>query len=136
MLDWAFIQAGGKSSRMGTDKAWLKIKNRPMIEHVIAAARPVADQMAIVINAQWPKLELYEEFARSWAVSLIPDLHDHRGPLGGIYTALDRCRDQASSALMLACDLPFITSELLLPLSQIHIDEQNELTVPVDKSGR
>src|SRR5262249_47497419 len=106
------------------------------IEHVIAAARPVANRMGIIINTKNPKLELYRELSQTWEVELIPDLHDHCGPLGGIFTALNHCRDQVSSALMLACDLPFITSEILLLLSHIHNEELNELTMPVDQFGR
>ena len=44
------IQAGGRSSRMGQDKAWLTIDGRLMIEHVLAAAQTVAERLAIEIG--------------------------------------------------------------------------------------
>src|SRR5262245_8582164 len=136
MLDWGFIQAGGKSARMRTDKAWLEIENRPMIEHVLGAVRPVADRIGVIVNGKTANLERYRKFSTRWGVELIPDLHDYRGPLGGIHTALERCPGQSSSAVILACDLPGITTEFLLLLAQIHKAEKNELTVPVDQFGR
>jgi molybdenum cofactor guanylyltransferase len=136
MLDWGFIQAGGKSLRMGTDKAWLEIENRPMIEHALAAAQPVAKQVGVIINAENANIGRFLELVQNWGVELISDIHHYRGPLGGIHTALERCRDSASSALILACDLPFITSEFLNLISQIHNSEENELTMPVDQFGR
>src|SRR5438128_594252 len=45
-----FVTAGGRSSRMGTNKAWLELAGRPMIAHVIAALQPVSTSVAIVAN--------------------------------------------------------------------------------------
>src|SRR6266404_3694915 len=45
-----FVTAGGRSSRMGKDKAWLELAGRPMIEHVIAALQPVTSSVSIVAN--------------------------------------------------------------------------------------
>ncbi|MBL8192127.1 MAG: molybdenum cofactor guanylyltransferase [Acidobacteria bacterium] len=138
----AFIQAGGRSSRMGTDKAWLEISGRPMIEHVLAAAQPVAARLSIVINQTNPNADRYRELAAKWNARLLYDLHDHKGPLGGIHTALKACGEH-ESALILACDLPFITSEFLSFLCQRHqsgnpqsaIRNPQSITVPQDKEG-
>ena len=120
----AFIQAGGRSSRMGTDKAWLEINGRAMIEHVLAAAEPVAASLSIIINQTNPNADRYRQLAEKWNARLIYDLHDHKGPLGGIHTALSvlnrDCEGAAASALILACDLPFLTSEFLSFLCRQH----------------
>ncbi|MGH9849904.1 MAG: molybdenum cofactor guanylyltransferase [Blastocatellia bacterium] len=143
MLQWGFIQAGGRSSRMGQDKAWLEIEGRPMIERVIAAVRPVVEHLGIIINAANPQVGRYERLAESCDAELIFDLYEHRGPLGGIHTALTHCGAN-ESALILACDLPFITTGFLSFLSDIHqqTDPQSQspnpqsITVPLDQSNR
>lgn len=131
----AIIQAGGRSSRMGEDKAWLMINGRPMIEHVIAAAQKITTATAIVINPANPNRKKYEALAESKGANLIHDLHDHRGPLGGIETGLQFCGAE-KSALILACDLPFVSAEFLRLLQQIQQIEKSLLTVPLDQGGR
>jgi molybdopterin-guanine dinucleotide biosynthesis protein A len=74
---------------------------------------------------------------------LIFDLHEHLGPLGGIHTALAHC-EANEFALILACDLPFITTEFLSLLWDVHQSENPQspspnpqsITVPMDQSNR
>src|SRR6266545_922996 len=145
---WGFIQAGGRSSRMKLDKAWLEIDGVPMIERAVAAAKPAAGRLGIIVNAANPQIERYERLAESCDARLIFDLHEHLGPLGGIHTALTHCV-AGESALILACDLPFITTEFLSFLCDVHQGEnpQSEnprsairnpqsITVPLDQSNR
>jgi molybdopterin-guanine dinucleotide biosynthesis protein A len=121
---------------MNQDKSWLEIDRVPMIERVAAAARPVVERLGIVVNAANQQLERYQELAESRDAKLIFDLHEHRGPLGGIHTALTHC-DAGDSALILACDLPFITTEFLFLLSEIHQGSNPQsVTVPLDRSNR
>lgn len=139
----AFVQAGGHSSRMGTDKAWIELQGRPMIEHVLAAAKPVAASTSIIINAANPNAGRYQKLAEQWNARLLHDLHDHQGPLGGIHTALKHC-PAGGSALILACDMPFVTAEFLSLLCAIHQSERPQIvesdqpliTVPFDHEGR
>ena len=139
----AFIQSGGRSSRMGTDKAWLEINGQPMIEHALAAADPVAASLSIIINQANPNADRYRKLAAKWNARLLFDLHDHKGPLGGIHTALKHCGEN-ESALILACDLPFLTSEFLSFLCKTHhvinptsnIQHPTSITVPTDQDGR
>src|SRR5215510_7294916 len=149
-----FIQAGGRSSRMKLDKAWLEIDDAPMIERAVAAAKPAAGRLGIIVNAANPQVERYERLAESWDARLIFDMHEHLGPLGGIHTALTHC-GAARSALILACDLPFITTEFLSFLCNVHqsqnpqsastqsgrnpqstIRNPQSITVPLDQSDR
>jgi len=140
---WGFIQAGGRSSRMKLDKAWLEIDSVPMIERAVAAAKPAAGRLGIIVNAANPQVERYERLAESCDARLIFDLHEHLGPLGGIHTALTHC-GAARSALILACDLPFITTEFLSFLCNVHQGEYPQsqspnpqsITVPLDQSNR
>jgi molybdenum cofactor guanylyltransferase len=138
-----FIQAGGLSSRMKLDKAWLEIDGVPMIERTVTAARPAAGRLGIIVNHANPQVERYEKLAESCDAGLIFDLHEHLGPLGGIHTALAHCVT-GESALILACDLPFITTEFLSFLCNVHQGENPQsqspnpqsITVPLDQSNR
>jgi molybdopterin-guanine dinucleotide biosynthesis protein A len=150
-----FIQAGGRSSRMKRDKAWLEIDGVTMIERVVAAAKPASGRLGIIVNAANPQVGRYERLAESCGARLIFDLHEHLGPLGGIHTALAHC-GAARSALILACDLPFITTEFLSFLCDLHptrdqqsairdpqyenpqsaIRNPQSITVPLDQSDR
>jgi len=139
----AFVQAGGYSSRMGLDKAWVEINERPMIEHVLAAAQPVAASLSIIISRDNPTTQRYRALADAQHARLLDDLHDHLGPLGGIHTALKSC-NAAEAALILACDLPFLTTDFLTLLCARHqvrnpqsaIRNPQSITVPLNAEGR
>jgi molybdopterin-guanine dinucleotide biosynthesis protein A len=136
MLERGFIQSGGRSSRMGRDKAWIEIESRTMIERVIDAARPAVEQLAVVVSRDFPNIGDYRRLAGRKNAGLIFDLHEHRGPLGGIHTALSHCV-HGESALVLACDLPFITAEFLTFICDLHRqDGEQDVTVPIDRSNR
>jgi molybdopterin-guanine dinucleotide biosynthesis protein A len=128
---------------MKMDKAWLEIDGLTMIERVIAAARPAVGRLGIIVNAANPHVERYENLADNRNASLIFDLHEHLGPLGGIHTALAHCGSN-ESALILACDLPFITTEFLSFLWYVHQSENPQspspnpqsITVPMDQLNR
>ncbi len=137
MLEQGFIQAGGRSSRMGRDKAWLPLEGRPLIERVMAAAQPVVNNLNLVINAANQRSAGYQQLAEAHGARLLFDRHEHRGPLGGIHTALAQCQP-GESALILACDLPFITTDFLALLGAIHqsTDPPSSVTVPLDQANR
>ena len=132
---------------MKQDKAWLEVDGAPMIERVVAAAGPAAGRLGIIVNAANPQIERYERLAESCDAGLIFDLHERLGPLGGVHTALAHC-GAGESALILACDLPFITTDLLTFLCGVHQGENphsaspqfgrnpQSITVPLDQSNR
>jgi len=104
------ILAGGKSSRMGMDKAELMLSGMPIIEHVWNRVSSVASEVVIVGGA--PKLE-------HLGVKTISDDYFNAGSLGGIATALNYCRQNLGAdgyVLCIACDMPFIKEELLVRL--------------------
>ena len=71
----AFILAGGKSRRFGSDKALFKYRGRPLIEHVIESIRPVVGRITVISN--WPERFAYLE------IPCHPDSIDGLGPFGG-----------------------------------------------------
>jgi molybdopterin-guanine dinucleotide biosynthesis protein A len=103
----AAILAGGRAERMGgADKASLRLGGARIIDRQIAALTGVADELLIVANDP----HRYAAFQ----IPVIPDVIPGAGALGGVYTALRAARGEA--VVILACDLPFVTRELLARL--------------------
>src|SRR5262245_18156394 len=96
-----FVLAGGKSTRMGRDKAGLSLNGRTLLETALAAAHAVADQVFILGAA-----DLYGAFGPT-----IADIFPGCGPLGGIHAALSSTQTQLN--LVLAVDTPFLSPRLL-----------------------
>ena len=118
------ILAGGRSKRMGSDKALLTIEGIPLLQRVINAAHTLADARIIISNSPtthspflWP---------------LFPDRFPDAGPLGGLATALHHAT--TSHLLLLACDMPNLTP----PLLQYLIDQpraSHGVIIPEDENG-
>ncbi len=97
------ILAGGQSRRMGAPKEGVLLADgRPMIEHVIAALAAVCDRAVIVGEARG-----YQDDS----IARIPDLRPGQGPLAGIEAVLSS--GLSDGYLIVACDQPFVTPELL-----------------------
>jgi len=114
-----FITAGGKSSRMGTDKAWLEVGGQPLINRVISALKPVFSEISIIANS-----DQYEKLG-------YPVFRDRRsdiGPLEAIATALSNA--SKPRVLLVSCDMPFLTSEFLKYL--VRLKDKSLIIVPED----
>jgi molybdopterin-guanine dinucleotide biosynthesis protein A len=96
-----FVLAGGKSSRMGADKALLKLAGRTLLERSLGLAVTIGSPVKIVGDPQ--------KFSRFG--SIVEDIYRDRGPLGGIHAALASATTDLN--LILAVDLPFLTPEFL-----------------------
>ena len=92
------ILAGGKSSRMGTNKAFLRIAEERLIDRNIRLLRDIFKDVLIVVAN--PREYLLKEAA------IVTDIFPERGALGGIYTGLFFAPDQY--AFVMACDMPFL----------------------------
>src|SRR6185437_8626930 len=75
-----YVLAGGKSSRMGRDKAMLELAGKPLVQRAVEKLRRVCAEVFVVGNR--PELEAY--------APVVQDLHEECGPLGGIEAALLR----------------------------------------------
>jgi molybdopterin-guanine dinucleotide biosynthesis protein A len=101
MVDTAVILAGGKSSRYGRPKGLELIDGQPMVVRLAEQVR-AAGISNICISTDDP------EPYRSLGLKIIPDCYHGCGPLAGIHSALLKTR--AETLLVLACDLPAISS--------------------------
>ncbi|GEM_PF-22538 len=97
----AFILAGGKSTRMGTDKAFAALDGRTLLARALELAHSVTSDVRIVGDPA--------KFARFAPV--VEDLFPECGPLGGIHAALRS--SQSDLNLILAVDVSFVSTELL-----------------------
>jgi molybdopterin-guanine dinucleotide biosynthesis protein A len=97
----AFILAGGKSSRMGTDKAFVGYEGRTLLAGALDLARSVASVVWIVGSK-----EKFAAFA-----PVVEDIFRDCGPLGGIHAALLASTTELN--VMLAVDMPFVSSAFL-----------------------
>lgn len=113
----AFVLAGGKSSRMGEDKAFLSLGSQTLLERALQLAATVGD-VRIVGEAG--------KFGRFRPV--VEDIYPERGPLGAIHAAL--CRTQTELNLMLAVDLPFVPGTFLCYLVREAEKSQATVTLP------
>jgi molybdopterin-guanine dinucleotide biosynthesis protein A len=97
------VLAGGRSLRMGTNKALLKLDGKPIIEHVTSTMQAVFDRVILVTNEP--------STYRSLGLEMFGDLYKDRGPLGGIHSALVHA--DGADVFVSACDTPFISRELV-----------------------
>jgi len=98
-----FILAGGKSRRMGTDKALLTFQEEPLLVHMTKLIEPFCDNLAI----SGQNLD-YSTFG----IEMIPDLYSDCGPIAGIFSALKYSVSDWN--LLVSVDVPFVNEELFL----------------------
>ena len=103
------ILAGGKSRRMGENKALMQLGDDSLIGHVIRRMRPITDELLLVTNSP-------TEYAHL-GVSMHGDIFPGAGTLGGIYTGVTHASHNA--VLCVACDSPFLNPKLLTYLASI-----------------
>jgi molybdopterin-guanine dinucleotide biosynthesis protein A len=103
------ILCGGKSSRMQSEKGLVLYQNKPFIEHIIEAALPISNSIQLITNTKDYDYLAYKK---------IKDIIVDKGPLGGIYTAL--VYSETEMNLILSCDIPLISTEMLLELIEKH----------------
>ena len=105
MKTTGIILAGGKSSRMGTDKGLIQLNGKTMIEHIIENLASLDIPIIIVSNNP-----VYEKFG----LPVYPDKIKDKGPVGGIYTGL--LHSETEHNIVLSCDVPFVSKGLLTHL--------------------
>ena len=118
----AYILAGGRSTRMRTDKARLLIQGRTLARHIAEQASLAADNVTLVGGEPLEDLRT------------IPDRYPGFGPVGGMATAL---LDTASEwNLLLACDMPFVTAPFLAALLARGAEGGWNAVIPQTPDGR
>ena len=119
----AFVLAGGRSWRMGQDKAFLELGGETLLTRALALAATVTDEVRIAGS-----LQKFLPFGR-----VVEDIFPGQGPMAGIHAALRT--SGADLNLMLAVDLPFVESEFLNYLLSSASQCGAAVTVPRTASG-
>ena len=117
------ILAGGLSSRMGFNKAFVLWQGRPLIEHIFLSVRALSDDVFIVSKDQ----KLFDFLGAGVVLDAVP----RHSSLVGIYSALKGARYHY--CLVVACDMPFLKLDLLRYLAALapHYD----VVMPLLKRG-
>ncbi len=117
------ILAGGKSSRMGTDKGFLELNNKPFARYSIEALQPLVSKILIVSDDA-----KYDTFG----LKRITDCTKNAGPVAGIYSGLEASKTEWN--LILSCDIPLITSHVLQKLI-IAVDDASDI-IQAESNGK
>lgn len=99
------ILAGGKSSRMGSEKGFLELNGKTFMTRIIEALKPLVNEIIIVSNASE-----YDVFN----LKRVEDKIEAAGPLAGLYTGL--FHSETENNIVLSCDVPLINTEILKQL--------------------
>ena len=119
------ILAGGKSSRLGRDKAWEDVGGQRIIDRVIGALQSSCDEVLIIGD----RPERQNELSIPKCIQYRSDELKGRGSIGGLYTGL-KSSDTLWS-LVVACDMPFISRELIQFMLSIISKNRCDAIVPV-----
>ncbi len=103
------ILAGGKNSRMGMKKAFIKIGGIYIIDIILNIFRGIFSEIIIVTNT--PKDFEYTK------VRLVKDIITNKGSLGGLYTGIEEAT--FDDCFVVACDMPFMNLQLINHIIQI-----------------
>jgi len=108
------ILAGGKSSRMGSDKGLAEFDGQPLINSVLKVVDDITGNIIIISNQ-----EGYEDLG----YPVFEDIHKNKGPAGGIHSALTH--SDCDYNLVLACDMPNVNADLIRYLITHNDDDSN-----------
>ncbi len=106
---------------MGTDKSRLRIENETFIDRIAATLADITDSIKLVGT----------RYAHP-SFQTVPDVYPGWGALGGLHAALAAC--ERDWAIVVACDLPFVTPELFEHLAALRADHDS--VVPLQPDGR
>lgn len=117
------ILSGGKSSRIGENKAFVVIDGMRIIDRAVNLFKSLFEDVIIVTNAPLDYLDL--------EVTLVTDIYAGKHALGGIYTGLFYA--SCSHAFVAACDMPHLNPQLIAMM--IKQAPAYDIVVPETKAG-
>jgi len=121
------ILAGGKSSRMGSDKGLLELNGTTFLSLIIEAVKPLVNDIIIVSNNS-----AYDQYG----YKRVDDIIENAGPVAGLHSGLFHSKTEHN--LVVSCDVPLITTAVLNTLIEgndvsfdvIQLQSQNK-TMPL-----
>jgi molybdopterin-guanine dinucleotide biosynthesis protein A len=125
MMVTLVIQAGGKSSRMGLNKALLPFQGEPLILRVYHRLASIVNEVLVTVNQK-------ADF-ESLGLPLVPDLLPGKGTLGGFYTGLQAARNPLVAVV--GCDMPFVSPILLHAELDLLTRTDVDAVIPFSENG-
>jgi len=112
------ILAGGRSSRMaGGDKALAPLAGKPLIQHVIERVQPQVRELALSVEVASDGLGAFQ------LQQLTDPQPGHRGPLGGLLSAMRHFAGSHEWLLLVPCDAPFLPGNLAARLRNCALEK-------------
>jgi molybdenum cofactor guanylyltransferase len=120
----AIVLAGGKSTRLGRDKAREPLLGRPLLQHVLDRFEGIVEECVVVkaIGQKLPEVT-------APGLKVVEDCYPETGPLGGIFSGLSAI--EAERGMAVACDMPLLQPRLIAELLRLGPDY--DLIVPVSE---
>jgi len=103
----SIVLAGGRSSRLGREKAWLKLGGSTLLKQVVSKLALLDKRIVMVISQR----QQDASFDLEADIERVIDIYPDKGSLGGIYTGLVASKTRHS--LVVGCDMPFLNLGLL-----------------------
>ncbi|UGS21642.1 molybdenum cofactor guanylyltransferase [Flavobacterium cyclinae] len=113
----AYILAGGRSSRMGSDKGMLLLNETVFIAHIVKALQEASIQNISIVSTN-----MAYDFLNC---NRIEDVYKDKGPVGGIFTALSHSKTEQN--IILSVDIPLISADVIKWLLT-NIDKEKQIT--------
>ncbi len=119
------ILAGGESKRMGTDKAFVRLNGKPLISYALNTLKTVSSEILLSVGSAPLQYE---------NLRVVKDIYPNCGPVSGIFSALSQSKTKLN--LVLSCDMPFVSAELLKFLLDEVAGNPADVVLPVDENGQ
>lgn len=124
-METAIILAGGKSSRMGFDKQFMKLDGRYIIDIILDKLSSFFSEFIIVTN----RPEAY----RQYSCKVVRDEVENFGPLGGIHAGLKHSGSRYN--YLIACDMPYINKEYIRYMKGLLLDRKEGADAVITRLG-
>ena len=115
------ILAGGRSSRMGQDKAELKLGGRSVLENILETVLQVSGHVVVMRAPNQQMLSISSHLVKKMKIGF--DQIEGEGPLQGIADSLIHIPEEAEKIFVLTCDLPFLSTHWLHALNDSLTEE-------------
>jgi molybdopterin-guanine dinucleotide biosynthesis protein A len=115
----AIILAGGSSSRLGRDKALVRLAGKPLILHVFEKVVDLVDEVVVVVSSSEQKKPIKSLFSRDYVKFAVDDGLS-QSPLVGASAGFKNTSGEY--ALLLPCDTPFLSAGIILLLMELCVN--------------
>lgn len=113
-----YIMTGGKNSRMnGKKKIFLEYNNKSFLDNILGSFKTMFEKVYLSVEAPEP----YEHLKMPLVVDEIKEI----GPMGGIYSGLKKCDEDA--LFIVACDMPFVSETAIKRIIECYLINKNKV---------